>query len=176
MKGDRGGETFRGIARNIWGSWPGWSLIDGVKKAGMVTAKAIDQYFLNDPNMAALVADFYRQNFWRPFEGLALPGRVMAKLFDTAINMGHKPVVKFLQESLNALNPAGPRLSVDGIIGAGTRAAAASVFADPSREGPFLNLFCGRQEAYYRGIVARRPGQAKFLKGWLRRAAWQPAR
>lgn len=28
---DRGGETWRGIARNFWGSWPGWKTVDEIK-------------------------------------------------------------------------------------------------------------------------------------------------
>ena len=32
---DRGGETYRGIARKIWPGWNGWPLVDAAKqKAG----------------------------------------------------------------------------------------------------------------------------------------------
>jgi Putative secretion activating protein len=170
---DRGGETFRGISRRNWPDWPGWPLIDRVKARGALTARLVNAAFESDPEMERMVAVFYQRHFWRPFEGLAAPTRVLTKLFDTAVNVGVGGSVKMLQRAVKRLEPASTLL-VDGAIGPQTRAAFAQVSTGPGGSEGFLQAFCREQEAYYRRIVGRSPGQAKFLKGWLRRAAWVP--
>lgn len=66
---DRGGETFRGISRISWPKWPGWALIDRARADGLTSAPALDRHFADDPEMARLVTDFYRNEFWKPFSG-----------------------------------------------------------------------------------------------------------
>lgn len=66
---DSGGETFRGISRQSWPDWPGWKLIDQAKTAGLKSAQAINSRFADDSQMAGLVEDFYRKNFWAPLDG-----------------------------------------------------------------------------------------------------------
>lgn len=65
---DRGGETFRGVAYVPNKGDPVveqiFAKIAAAKKAGHTTAKAIDAHFRGDREMAALVADFYRKNYW----------------------------------------------------------------------------------------------------------------
>lgn len=95
--------------------------------------------------------------------------RVRAKVFDTAVNAGHSRAIKILQQSLNKFSTTKPKLSVDGVIGPKTRLASCNV--DP---GKLLTTYANQQADFYRGIVARKPNQQKFLKGWLRRAAWIP--
>ena len=116
--------------------------------------------------MAGLVADFYKRNFWEPFDRLGLPPRATAKLFDTAVNVGVGQAVKFLQQSLN---DCGESLVVDGKIGPATQAALV-----PCTDS-LVDIIAKKQAAFYRAIVAKRPDQKKFLNGWLRRAAWVPA-
>lgn len=171
---DRGGETFRGISRFNWPDWTGWELIDRAKVRGAVTPRLINAAFAGDPEMERLVADFYQRHFWRPFESLGAPRRIMAKLFDTAVNVGVGGAVKMLQRAVNQLGLAMP-LVVDGAIGPKTRAGLALSVEGPGEENSFLKAFCREQEAHYRRIVGRNPGQSKFLKGWLRRAEWVPA-
>lgn len=99
-----------------------------------------------------------------------IPDRLMAKLFDTAVNTGVSRATKLLQESLNDLRPdAG--LALDGALGPKTRAALCGL-----SEEAVLMIFVEKQSAFYQSIVQKNPSQAKFLKGWLRRAAWLPDR
>lgn len=97
-----------------------------------------------------------------------MPERLHIKLFDTAVNTGVSRAVKILQQSINELNPAAS-LAVDGVIGPKTRQALCGL-----SEAQVLAVYARRQADFYRGIVARKPSQKKFLNGWLRRAAWLP--
>ena len=170
---DRGGETFRGISRKNWPGWPGWALIDAAKARGLRSRAAIDAAFQDDANMSGLVGEFYRVNFWRPFERLEAPDRIQEKLFDTAVNVGVGGAVKMLQRTVNRMDPIA-KLTVDGQIGPRTVAAFAFALDPAGAENRFLTIFGQEQEAHYRRIVDRNPGQKKFLNGWLNRAAWVP--
>lgn len=166
---DSGGETFRGVSRRNWPGWFGWKLIDQVKADGLRSASAINQRFADDPQMAELVADFYLCNFWRPFSGLSEMERLQVKLFDTAVNTGVGRAVKLLQQALNTLKSTPARLQVDGALGPITMAVARGLL-----EQDILCAFTSSQALFYQGIVSRKPSQQKFLKSWLRRAAWVP--
>ena len=170
---DAGGETFRGISRRNWPQWPGWPLIDEAKASGARTAKLINARFAGDAEMERLVADLYRVNFWRPFERLGLPGRLTEKLFDTAVNMGPGRAAKLLQTAINSLGPV-VKLVVDGAIGPRTMDALGLILDTPAGEGRILAAYAEAQSTHYRAIVKAKPSQEKFLKGWLRRAAWVP--
>ncbi len=98
----------------------------------------------------------------------AIPDRLQMKLFDTAVNTGVPRAVKILQQSLNDLKPEA-RLTVDGKLGPKTKGAMCGL-----AEVDILRAYAARQAKFYQGIVARDPGQGKFLKGWLRRAEWLP--
>lgn len=85
------------------------------------------------------------------------------KVFDTGVNMGASRAIKFLQEAANKL---GAKLVVDGGLGPKTLEIVNRL------EGQkLLTVFRELQAAYYQDIVKRKPEQAKFLKGWLKRAA-----
>lgn len=168
---DSGGETFRGISRVNWPRWNGWKMIDRAKARGAATPKLINAAFARDPEMEQMVAVFYQRHFWRPFEALEADDRITAKLFDTAVNVGVGGAVKMLQRAINKMGPIS-QLTVDGKIGPRTIAAYGLVACND--EVCFLDTFCREQEDHYRRIVARKPSQQKFLKGWLRRAAWVP--
>ena len=171
---DSGGETFRGISRRNWPKWPGWPLIDRAKAGGTKTAKLINATFAGDQEMERLVADFYRQNFWKPFERFGLPERLTAKLFDTAVNMGAGRAAKLLQTAVNSLGSV-VKLAVDGAIGPRTLDALGLILDAPTGESRVLTAYAEAQAGHYRAIVANKPSQGKFLTGWLQRAAWIPA-
>jgi len=171
---DSGGETFRGISRRNWPEWSGWKKIDQVKARGATTAKLIDVAFQSDMEMTQMVAAFYYLNFWKPFNSLEASDRIVAKVFDTAVNVGVSGATKMLQRAINKLGPVS-QLTVDGKIGPRTRSAFDIVIVVKDGEARFLRAFCAEQESHYRAIVQRKPSQAKFLKGWLRRAEWVPA-
>jgi lysozyme family protein len=168
---DSGGETFRGVARNFHPGWGGWRLIDAAKARGNCTPLLIDREFRNDAEMDGLVTDFYRKVFWTPLAArvYVLEGFILVKTFDTSINTGFGPAVQMLQRALNDVKASVPPLAVDSRLGKMTEAAARA--ADVPQA---LARYAAWQAQYYRDIVKRKPSQAKFLKGWLSRAAWLP--
>lgn len=117
---------------------------------------------------AEKLASIYRADYWR-FDGVDDP-RVAMKLFDLAVNMqdsgSHGPVIRLLQEALNSL---GAGLDEDGCWGPATEASVNAV--SPAK---LLILLCTEAADYYRSRVQKRPESAKFLNGWLKRAAEVP--
>lgn len=59
---DRGGETWRGIARRMHPKWEGWAVIDEIKtntnKNNLVKALEADE------ELDLMVRDFYKLVFW----------------------------------------------------------------------------------------------------------------
>jgi lysozyme family protein len=90
------------------------------------------------------------------------------ELFDTGANMGPVWPSRWLQQGIGALG--GPKVTVDGKIGAGTMLAYKSLRA---KRGPvatclaMLDWLDDRQAERYLLIVQRNPSQRRFLKGWL---------
>ncbi|MDR1037345.1 MAG: hypothetical protein LBT40_12500 [Deltaproteobacteria bacterium] len=172
---DRGKETFRGISRKSWQDWDGWPFIDAAKgewadlpaKGRPKLAAFIDSKFRGSAVMDNLETEFYRVNFWELFSGV-LTGRILWKVFDTAVNNGEGTARKLLQRALN-LPPLNSHLAVDGVLGPKTRLAVSK-----APEDALLQNFCQAQAANYRAIVKSHPEQEVFLKGWLNRAAWVP--
>lgn len=106
----------------------------------------------------------YRIEYWR-FSWITSQ-RVATKLLDMAVNLGPRTATKLLQGILNAL---GASLAEDGLWGPLTQEATNAV-----PEDRMLRLLVMACESRYREIVARRPQSAKFLDGWLKRAAEVP--
>jgi lysozyme family protein len=103
-----------------------------------------------------MVWDFYKTKVWDKVRGDELPLGVDYLAFDFAVNSGVGRAVKTLQSAVGA-NP-------DGAIGPATMAA---IKGCPD----LLKRFSAAKEAFYKGIVERKPDQVKFLKGWLNRVA-----
>jgi len=76
-------------------------------------------------------------------------------MFDTAVNMGNRTSVKMLQGVLG--------LPKDGVIGSQTLSAIQNY------SGDIINDFLDARKVRYKEIVAIRPSQKVFLKGWLNR-------
>lgn len=152
---DRGGETYKGIARKFWPGWKGWAEVDA---AGDLKPNAV----IKSKKLDALVAEFYMDQFWRPAGCDRLEVQAIAdEIFDTAVNMGVKVSVRLLQDALVLM---GEKIEIDGRIGPKTLEAANG--ANPEILLRLLNILQG---ARYLDIVRRDPTQRKFLLGWLRR-------
>lgn len=163
---DRGGETFKGIARRIWPNWSGWALVDGFKNRPGFPNNA-----LNDPQLSQLVRDFYRAEFWdriRLGEFRSQP--IANELFDTAVNVGNASAVNWLQRSLNIMNRnqrSWPDMQVTGIVGPITLQRVNSLSAtDNSALFNLLNVFQGQ---HYLSLCERDRTQEEFIRGWLGR-------
>ncbi len=105
--------------------------------------------------------EIYERDFWAPYA--SFPDRIATKVFDLAVNMGHRQAVLILQRVLRccgALN-----VKDDGILGPVTRSAVQVAHQD-------LLMVALRSEAagVYRLLAAKNPSQQKFLNGWLKRS------
>jgi lysozyme family protein len=100
--------------------------------------------------------EIYFHRYWIKGSCDDLPGRVAVLHFDGCVNHGVGRANKFLQRALG--------LDDDGVVGPMTLSAAND--SDPIEI--CLNI-CDQREQFYRAIVANKPNQSRFLKGWLRR-------
>ena len=164
---DKGGETFMGISRVYWPSWPGWQLVDREWENPL---GLIDRSALLD-----LVESFYKTNFWLRIQGdrvAAVSPEVACELFDTAVNLDVPDAVRFLQTALNMqriTTRAFPELTVDGLLGSKTlmvieRYLATQPGNSESNEEILLNCMNGEQYICYKGNP-RHP----YFRGWFLR-------
>lgn len=93
VAGDRGGETYKGIARKFWPEWLGWKLVDAAKPLKH------NQVIKSAP-LDNLVMDFYKKNFWNPVQGDHLRFQDFAnELYDMAVNSGTSTAIRTAQKS-----------------------------------------------------------------------------
>lgn len=146
VKGDRGGMTYAGIARNAWPKWPGWQVID----AGA------------EPD-AQTVRSFYRANFWAPLKLDDVQSQSIAQtIFDFGVNAGTATAAKLAQVVVG--------VTPDGRIG--PVSLAALNMTDPDA---FAARYALAKIARYRDIVMRDRTQGKFLLGWINRTLKEAA-
>lgn len=168
---DSGGETYRGIARNAWPNWKGWKEVDKVVPHKFNTAIRSTRDTVDDINeklgesdsLDKSVKEFYRKNFWEAVRADELPDRIARKVFDASVNVGTRRGKKFLQK---ALNRCGNNLLVDGQLGKNTLAAI-----NKSDEDCVIQAYIRIQANFYRRIATKGNNRI-FLRGWLRRAAY----
>lgn len=143
VSGDRGGQTYAGIARNFHPTWPGWYFIDNNQ--------------VDNPELTDHVREFYRNNFWNKIKGDEIKDQVVAEtLFDFAVNAG-TPTAARLAQSVVDTTP-------DGIIGSKTIEALNKVKSED-----FIIRYALAKVARYANIVNRDRSQQKFLLGWINR-------
>lgn len=136
-----------------------------------VTQRALAGY-LNRPvsvdevkNMTIETAtDVYKKDYWDYYDVGSYPKEVQHLIFDLYVQHRPEAVGKIIQRGLNML---GQKLLVDGDIGKKTMTAIACVTPEE-----LITTITRARVAYYNSIVASKPTQAKFLKGWLNRANW----
>jgi lysozyme family protein len=105
--------------------------------------------------------NIYRADYWQPWMD-TLSKRVAAKVFDICVNCGVSTGAKILQMAAG--------VEVDGQVGIKTISAC-----NMMAQEDLLQKVCDEQMDYYNRIVARKPSQLKFIKGWSTRANWKPA-
>lgn len=144
---DRGGATRYGIIRSEASRWFKRPVsVDEMRKFPIDVAK-----------------DIYFSWYWSPLACPLIKGAGMATcMFDIGVVRGIGVPPKYAQRICNT---HGHNLVVDGHIGPKTLEAMNSI-----REDLFIEQFSNMVAAGFRAIVANRPNQVVFLKGWLRRA------
>lgn len=98
----------------------------------------------------------YFERYWLTGHCDKLPPRIAVLHFDGCVNHGIGRAAKFLQAAVG--------MSTDGIIGKQTLNAVYN-----QDEIELCISICDQRADFYKAIVARKPEQVRFLKGWLRR-------
>jgi lysozyme family protein len=169
-RSDRGGETFKGIARRKWPLWPGWDKIEKLKRL-----PGFPETALSDKALDADVRSFYRANFWDPIKLSEIDDRAIAlELYDTGVNQGAGTAARYLQEALNLLNRVtkdgpeyGPDLVVDGGVGPATLARFRKISLKDRKK--LFNLLNILQGSFYIDLAKKDISQRDFIRGWLTR-------
>jgi lysozyme family protein len=138
---DPGGITNLGVTKRAWEAWVGHS----------VTEQDMRQL------TPAIVAPFYRANYWNAVHGDSFPVGIALCLFHCAVNAGPKRAATLLQGIVGAVP--------DGAIGAGTQAAVRA-FLSARGEQALVAAFQDALRAYYRSLSTFEV----FGRGWLNRA------
>lgn len=95
VAGDRGGETYKGIARKFHPKWEGWKIVDSKKplKHGAI---------IKDEKLEKLVSDFYKKEFWDVVAGDKIEDQNIANtLYDFGVNAGYGRSIMNIQTVLN---------------------------------------------------------------------------
>ena len=129
-----------------------------------VTKKVYDAYRndkgLDQSDVRAItdleVHDIYENGYWKKAQCPALPIDLDTVQFDTAVNMGVRRAVKFMQKCLGCV--------ADGAWGPKTAAAVSG--CDPGRT---LKAYCDLRETFYMELITRKPDLGVFRKGWMNR-------
>lgn len=101
---------------------------------------------------------FYSCGIWEPHRLSCIESQVAAtKVFSALVNMGTNGA-RCAQRAAGCAD--------DGVLGP---VSLAAINAKPD----FVAAMGREMETFYRALVARRPSSAKFLNGWLARAAWK---
>lgn len=166
---DRGGETYRGIARVHHPDWSGWKRIDAQRrKRGFANSLNTDRTLQNN------VRAFYRRAYWDRFQGDDIGDQAVANaLYDTAVHVGVRRAVRFLQSSLNLLNRKQrdyEDLIVDGLFGAKTLSTLDKLLKRDHSSDSLVKMINIQQGARYVEIMAGDTGQERFARGWIKRA------
>ena len=159
VKGDRGGQTFAGIARNFHPNWEGWPLLD--TRSGLTFTKSRFGPLLtggiNEARVKRYVAEFYILHFWQKVRGDAITSQIAANaIFSFAVNAGPLTAIKVTQAVLG--------VAQDGDLGPKTLANLEAL-----EEERFVVSFAFGKIKRYAQIVKRNPTQAKFMPGWVNR-------
>ena len=137
---DSGGRTNLGVTQRVWEEFVGHPVTEADMKA--LTPEK--------------VAPMYKMKYFNPSYCEKLPKGLDYLAFDFAVNAGSGRSVKCLQGVIGVVQ--------DGVIGPRTMAAINA--ANPK---DLINKFSDARADFYQGIVARKPDQARFIKGWLNR-------
>ncbi|RSK29836.1 glycoside hydrolase family 108 protein [Hymenobacter metallilatus] len=159
---DRGGETHLGIARRFHPNWPGWQIVDTLKKQVGFPGTAN-----NSAQLKALAANFYKVQFWDILKLDSVADQLLANaVYDFGVNAGPGRSATLLQQAANVTNRnSGTNLVVDGKIGPAT---VAVLNAHPT---PALlrKAFAIKRGSFYLTLAENSPTQEVFVASWLSR-------
>ena len=166
-KDDPGGETYKGIARNMNKNFEGWGIIDSQRERNN-----FPEILESDGKLQQSVMNFYKKNYWDKFWGDKVGEITGIELFDQGVNFGTGRAIEHLQRSLNILNNRQKLymdIKVDGAMGNQTFEVYKNCC---SKQGEILlvnvlNMFQGK---YYIELMEKKEVFEKFT-GLLKRVA-----
>ena len=144
-KADAGGATAYGVT---------WATLKSAYTNGVIFHNDICRLTLEEAKL------IYKRNYWDKYSWGELEYPVALCCLDCCINHG-----KFATILQRAANDCGQNVVVDGLFGPKTFAALKA--CPPMTLAK--NIYIQRKK-YYEKIVANKPSQKVFLKGWLNRA------
>jgi lysozyme family protein len=158
VPGDKGGETYMGVARNLHPDWEGWKIVDAYK---LKFGEPKRNTKIDIPELTELVKEFYELTFYDKYNiGSINSGSLQEIIFDWCVNSGYWGSCG-TQKVLNRFFDCD--LKLDGIVGKQTINAINSC----SPESLFNAIKSARIHYYH--VIAKRGQNHKFLLGWLRR-------
>lgn len=148
----------------------------GATRWGITKAVARKHGYAGDmkafPRKKAVV--IYRDIYWAgpKLDMIAKLTPILAEeLFDTAVNMGTRTAIRFLQRSLNALHSDQDimPLNLDGVLGSKSLAALEGYLKRRGKKGEriLIRAVDSLQGAKYIKLAEHRPANRSFLFGWL---------
>lgn len=173
--GDKGGITYKGIARTYNARWDGWRIIDKALEKypelktpynkAPESVKKLNEILNASDELSYLVIDFYFENYFKKVGADRIGGKLAVILFDISVLMGCHRAVKTLQKVANRY--FGCNLVVDGIVGSGTINKTKELIQTKGED-----IFVSNMLLEYGDNVteaSKLEGNAKFLQGWMNR-------
>jgi len=111
-----------------------------------------------------IARDIYERNYYISPRINNLPHSIQAFIFDSAIDLGTRQAIKFIQSVCNQAAYTS-ELSEDGMMGPNTRRAAE--WADGAMGTIFLLALIEERRNFYRIIVTAQPAKQAQLAQWL---------
>ncbi len=167
---DKGGETYRGIARKFHPDWDGWIIFDKEKES---SSSSLSSRLDGNPVLQAKIQKFYLNEYWNKVNGDLIPEqRIANEVYDNAVNMGYKQSSEYLQRTINILNRNQKEdfykdIKVDGNIGPGTIEALKQCLKLNGAKR-VLNVINGFQFKHYLELMEKNPVNEKYI-GWFDR-------
>ena len=138
---DRGGPTNHGITQDTLSAWlQRWATVQDVKDMTFKTASDIYQKMYYEEPGFSCIADF----------------DLLALVVDSAVQHGNSTVIRWLQRACD--------VAQDGVLGPVTATAIESHGA-----AWLYRRLLAIRIGYYFAIIAERPNQSVFAKGWSNR-------
>ncbi|HAA10298.1 MAG TPA: hypothetical protein DCE41_00855 [Cytophagales bacterium] len=158
---DRGGETYRGIARRYHPGWTGWPIIDRIKRQhGTPRTNAFLEKYA--PELDGLTEAFYRQ-WWRDKKADQLLDQRVAEVYYDFSILAERSGVRQFKRTLRTLGHK-------HLDDTGTPTQAMVDAANKTNPVKLVNRFVEARLVHHQQDVARNPAQKKFMDNWTKRA------
>ncbi len=175
--GDKGGITFKGIARTYNARWDGWRIVDKALEQypelktpwnkAPANVNKLNEILNGSDELSYLVFDFYFENYFKKVGADRIGGKLAVILFDISVISGKHRAGKTLQKILTRVFKE--NIVVDGIVGSGTITKVKEILASKGEDIFVANMLLEYTDNM--NEASKLEGNAKFLQGWLNRVS-----